>query len=406
MAPLSSYLPHTFSISGRSAPQSPPLTVRDGALFPLQLGSYLSTRATASPPQYKDPNYRPGAGTVNPVKVNNHAYFALFAILGAALVLASIWFFFWAKNGGFVFRKGDWEDYKSTVLRRKGPNGTTLSGATKTTRLGGGSVVAHGEEGEDEKEWRKHIQRQEKEENKKKNKSKPRGNRNNDDSDMRAYRHEKPAKVGGLNKESDGVFHQDFAYSDTMTSYSDEIRSSAPPSSIGSGGGHIPINTPRNKKDSKWARKTAERAVNEPVTPSPKKKSKPNFYNQTPNSNASTDSHRPLCRDAQSPGGTSTPTRSRQSSPTKHSGNARNSMPGSFRDFADDGFESRYSASNSDAGLTEDSRGTKAYFHPIPGLGGAGEGRGSVGNNGGSGFRRGRGRRDSLSDSEGETVMS
>ena len=43
---------------------------------------------------------------------------------------------------------------------------------------------------------------------------------------------------------------------------------------------------------------------------------------------------------------------------------------------------------------TEQSRGTKAYFHPIPGL--------SAG--GGNGFRRGGGRRrDSLSDSEGET---
>lgn len=51
--------------------------------------------------------------------------------------------------------------------------------------------------------------------------------------------------------------------------------------------------------------------------------------------------------------------------------------------------------------MTEDSRGTKAYFHPIPGLGT--EGRGG---SGGGGFRRGRGRRDSLSDSEGETNVS
>ena len=49
--------------------------------------------------------------------------------------------------------------------------------------------------------------------------------------------------------------------------------------------------------------------------------------------------------------------------------------------------------------MTEDSRGTKAYFHPIPGLG-------TEGRNGGGGFRRGRGRRDSLSDSEGETNVS
>lgn len=66
----------------------------------------------------------------------------------------------------------------------------------------------------------------------------------------------------------------------------------------------------------------------------------------------------------------------------------------------------------SEAGWTEDSRGTKAYFHPIPGLGAGTGGAGGVGSGGygrGSygGFRRGRGRRDSLSDSEeGETVMS
>jgi len=56
-------------------------------------------------------------------------------------VITGIWFFFWAKNGGFYFKEGDWEDYKSTILRRKGPNGTTLSGATPSTNLGGGSVV-------------------------------------------------------------------------------------------------------------------------------------------------------------------------------------------------------------------------------------------------------------------------
>ncbi len=74
-------------------------------------------------------------------------------------------------------------------------------------------------------------------------------------------------------------------------------------------------------------------------------------------------------------------------------------MPGSFYTEPLD-FDSRYSASNSDGGVTEDSRGTKAYFHPIPGLGT--EGR----SGGGGGFRRGRGRRDSLSDSEGETNVS
>ncbi len=214
-----------------------------------------------------------------------------------------------------------------------------------------------------------------------KKKKGPRGNKNNDDSDMRAYRQEKPARVGGLNRESDGIFNQDFAYSDTT--YSDDI----------SQGQHIPINTPKAKKDSQWTNPTKK---TEPTTPSPKKKN--NFYNQTPGSNNSTDSHRPLRPNAHAPSRDSTPNRSRQSSPTKHT-RSRGSVPGSFYTEPLD-FESRYSATNSDAGLTEDSRGTKAYFHPIPGLGS------DVGRAGGGGFRRGRGRRDSLSDSEGETMAS
>ena len=206
----------------------------------------------------------------------------------------------------------------------------------------------------------------------------PRGNKNNDDADVRAYRHEKPARVGGLNREADGIFKHDFApYSDHT--YSDTT-------SEPSAGVHIPINTPKAKKENKWAKTNAT-----PTTPTAKKDAKSRFYNQTPNSNASTDSQRPLRPNAASPSGHSTPTRSRQHSPTKQ---PRHSVPGSFYTEPLD-HESRYGGSNSDV-MTEDSRGTKAYFHPIPGLGV--EGRG-----GGGGFRRGRGRRDSLSDSEGET---
>lgn len=82
-----------------------------------------------------------GQGTKDPSTFNNKGFFALFALLGAAMVIASIWFFFWAKNGGFHFREGDWDDYKSTVLRRKGPDGKTLSNATKSTKLGGGTIA-------------------------------------------------------------------------------------------------------------------------------------------------------------------------------------------------------------------------------------------------------------------------
>ncbi|OBT43802.1 hypothetical protein VE00_06264 [Pseudogymnoascus sp. WSF 3629] len=88
-----------------------------------------------------DTAFTHGSGTIQPTSVPTSAIFALIGIICAGFVITGIWFFFIAKNGGFHFRDGDWEDYKSTVLRRKGPNGTTLSGATRTTDLGGGSVV-------------------------------------------------------------------------------------------------------------------------------------------------------------------------------------------------------------------------------------------------------------------------
>lgn len=74
-------------------------------------------------------------------------------------------------------------------------------------------------------------------------------------------------------------------------------------------------------------------------------------------------------------------------------------MPGSSSYTEPLDFEGRYTAGGSEA---ETDQGTKAYFHPIPGLS-----AGSGGGGGGGGFRRGggRGRRDSLSDSEGEGTM-
>jgi len=198
----------------------------------------------------------PGAGVVPPQNVPNKAFFALFAIIGVGFVVTGIWFFFWAKNGGFYFREDDWDDYKSTVLRRKGPNGTTLSGATESTDLGGGSVV-HGEGksrwGRKNKKGRKadsrykdfdddegstlngsidgtvlssemsevkwKIKQADKAKKDKKQKKSRFGRgenhtqeRNLDEEEMdvgvadtiRAYRHEKPARVGGLNKQADG----------------------------------------------------------------------------------------------------------------------------------------------------------------------------------------------------------
>ncbi|KAF3914054.1 hypothetical protein AA313_de0201893 [Arthrobotrys entomopaga] len=55
---------------------------------------------------------------------------AIFAILGGAMAFSVWWFFM--KKGGFVWREDDWDDYKSSVMRRKGPDGKTISsGSTR-----------------------------------------------------------------------------------------------------------------------------------------------------------------------------------------------------------------------------------------------------------------------------------
>ncbi|KAM4061248.1 hypothetical protein HRG_009874 [Hirsutella rhossiliensis] len=183
-------------------------------------------------------------GVLDPHDINNAGFFVLFALIGVAFVITGIWFFFWAKNGGFYFKDNDWDDYKSTVLRRKGPNGTILSGATPTTDLGGGSVYK--DVGEDDgttvvtestalsgvtagasdvvaREKRKHKQarrerERERERRKRRGDKKQREGRHVGEDggvmdekaekeaqkQLRSYRHEKPARVGGLNKQSEG----------------------------------------------------------------------------------------------------------------------------------------------------------------------------------------------------------
>ena len=203
-------------------------------------------------------HYQPGAGSQSPDKLSGPGFLVLFALLGTGMVVASIWFFFWAKNGGFSFQNEDWDDYKSTVLRRKGPDGKTLSNATKSTRLGGGSVV-HGQHymreksiaatviGRDEK-GRKGIRA-------KRGFAKTHsvwgdddymteswgtttisdgmtevmteytGNTNDHskryrDRDIHQYKREKPARVGGLNRVADGS-HYDHTNSERSDAYTD-----------------------------------------------------------------------------------------------------------------------------------------------------------------------------------------
>ncbi|KAI4174610.1 MAG: hypothetical protein LQ343_002183 [Gyalolechia ehrenbergii] len=363
---------------------------RVDSISPLQAGSYLLTRD--APPG--DHHIKPGSGAFDPRSINNRGIQAMIALFGAGMVLASIWFFFWAKNGGFHFKQGDWEEYKSTVLRRKGPNGTTLSGATRTTALGGGSIVADGSRDGDFED----VPINEKAGKKKGRKAKkaaPRGSKNNHDEDVRAYRHEKPARVGGLNRTPDASYHHDFAHSSTEPTESETTQTSYTPFIQN----FVPINTPRKSKDKAEDKKESK-------TPTRNNRSS-SFYTHTP---GSTDSHRPLrAHQYDDSSNNSTPTRSRQSSPRKNP--RQPSMPGSYGIYTEPlDFESRYtSVGGSEAGETDDSRGTKAYVHPIPGLGAGNSrpGKRSSGN-GGYGFRRGgaRGRRDSLSDSEGETMAS
>ena len=250
MAPVpdSSILTSITNLINRSTLASTPLLeTRDKR---SQKAADLETRATNIIRRDGTGLADPAAGVIAPGDINNNAIFALFALIGVAFVVGGIWFFFWAKNGGFYFKENDWDEYKSTVLRRKGPNGTTLTGATASTNLGGGSVV-HGEKNNRSKWGRKKNKKgaasivdsrykdfeeeastlngsfdlgsemsevkwkAQQDKNNEKKKKKSRFGRDETrglpDEEMavgvqdtiRAYRHEKPARVGGLNKASD-----------------------------------------------------------------------------------------------------------------------------------------------------------------------------------------------------------
>ena len=210
------------------------------ALSPLGAHALLTARDRVE-------HIEPGLGLIPPQKINNNAVFAIFGIIGAGFVIVGIWFFFWAKNGGFYFKEDDWDDYKSTVLRRKGPNGTTLSGATESTILGGGSVYKDVDEGTEdattvisgttaftgitggvsdvsgrEKRRKKREQKERDKERRREEKSREKEAKRQSrrkvgvdniiidpeaeqqaHEQLRSYRHEKPARVGGLNRESE-----------------------------------------------------------------------------------------------------------------------------------------------------------------------------------------------------------
>ena len=288
----------------------------------------------------------PAAGSIDPHDINMKGVQAIFALIGASFVLGAIWFFFWAKNGGFQWRKGDWAEYKSTVLRRKGPNGTTLSNATKSTKLGGGSVVGEGYSDEGStvsgaapfsdmsseapiiKEKSKNKTKNQKATAKaakirQVNQEKWEGGH---DDDVRAYRHERVAKVGGLNRESDAQYYG--------TDYTNTERSD-----IG--------NQRHSNRNSRQH--------------SPEKRQNRRDFSYGQDAGFTT-----------APSPHQTPRPPRYHSPTKPVRNSRQSVPGSFNDDASD----------------VQSQNTRSYHHPISGLGGQGKAA--------AGYRRDR--RDSLDD--------
>ncbi|KAI0006954.1 hypothetical protein F4779DRAFT_540958 [Xylariaceae sp. FL0662B] len=243
-------------------------------LGPLAARSILLARDGTGDDKIKDDPAKvdPHKGVVRPNDINNTFVFVLFGLIGAAFVCTAVWFFFWARNGGFHFKEGDWEDYKSTVLRRKGPNGTTLSGATTSTNLGGGSVYKDVEDGATaytggltqmtgttgdtqstvtgitggvsdftgRERRRQRRERKEREKEKKKDrKSRSRSGRHVGEdgvlvdeeaeaeakAKLRAYRHEKAARVGGINKASEGSEWDGSTNQDNSTSAGSDLLS-------------------------------------------------------------------------------------------------------------------------------------------------------------------------------------
>lgn len=244
----------------------PELSLEEAALSPMAVRD-LSIKKTIVKRANDAYVQLAAAGARKPDDLKGPGFQVLFALIAVGMVLLAIWFFFWAKNGGFKWRKDDWEDYKSTVLRRKGPDGKTLSNATKSTRLGGGSVVHGGSYGAessigytdetgtsaDANEYR------DAEEGKgglrggdgraRKEKKSRRDNTNDyNDPELRNYRHEKAARVGGLNRQADGMY----------TDYS-----GSQPSELGSQVSSAPLVKKEEQKDPKKEAKAKEMRARE-----------------------------------------------------------------------------------------------------------------------------------------------
>lgn len=233
------------------------------------------------------PKTDPSKGVLDPHDISNVGFFVLFALIGLGFVIAGIWFFFWAKNGGFHFKQNDWEDYKTAVLRRRGPNGTIYSDVTPSTDLGGGSVYKDVEDdrrttitdstglsgitagasdiGAREKREEKRRQRREDRERRRKEQGKTRHVGEDGVTDehaerkakdeLRNYRHEKAARVGGINKESDGS-NWDGSTNPTASTVDSELLSNRQ---------STPTSTPTKKGGIRKVYSTAERNETERI---------------------------------------------------------------------------------------------------------------------------------------------
>ncbi|KIH88468.1 hypothetical protein SPBR_07326 [Sporothrix brasiliensis 5110] len=347
----------------------------------------------------------PHVGVTAPQSINNNAIFALFGILGAAICVAMIWFFFWAKNGGFHFTNNDWEDYKTTVLRRRGPNGTILSNATPSTDLGGGSIYKDVDDNSTEdastvitgvtgitestamsgitagvsdimgrekrrkkKEHRdreKERRREEKHNEKlrKKNDGKSRSSRKvnedgvvdemaeaNAQAHLRDYRHEKVARVGGINKASDSS-----QWDGSNPSASSAATESTVTSELISNREHTPTNTP-TKKGIRKVYSTADRnAAREQERVRAEGRRLQERGQRASHSYAASAAASSNRRDFSWQYGEDASTPLRQideGEGTQAGGDGRSQVPGAW----------------TDAGQSESDLGTKSYRHVIPGL--------------------------------------
>jgi hypothetical protein len=185
-------------------------------MSPIDVGDLSRRQSTST-----NPDYSPGSGSKNPLSFNNNGFLLLFGLIAAVMVLASVWFFFFAKNGGFRWKKGDWEEYKSTVLRRKGPDGKTLSNATKSTKLGMSEVPKFRSEpaytdstASDNYALREVNSRDRAYANNNHGQREKHGKVR--DYDLAEYKQEKSAKVGGINTAVTGS-HYDYSSTDPST---------------------------------------------------------------------------------------------------------------------------------------------------------------------------------------------